>query len=104
MKYPVAERFKSIQGEGLYCGTPMAFIRLVGCSVGKDVCHACDAEFERQMPELGGGLYSPEELRDWVGDYRYVCVTGGEPLDRDLRPLLQVLDAASHVETSGTKQ
>jgi 7-carboxy-7-deazaguanine synthase len=104
MKYPVAERFKSIQGEGLYCGTPMAFIRFVGCSVGKDICHACDADFEQIMPERGGGLFSPEELRDWVGDYRYVCLTGGEPLDRNLRPLLDVLDAASHVETSGTRQ
>jgi len=104
MKFPIAERFKSIQGEGLFCGTPMAFIRFVGCSVGKEVCEACDADFDRMMPELGGGLFAPEELRDWVGDYRYVCLTGGEPLDRDLRPLLDVLDAASHVETSGTRQ
>lgn len=104
MRFPVAERFKSIQGEGLFCGTPMAFVRLVGCSVGKEICSACDADFDRVMPEMGGGLYTPEELRDWVGDFRYVCVTGGEPLDRDLRPLLDAIEAAFHVETSGTKQ
>lgn len=34
-RLPVAEIFHSIQGEGQYAGTPMLFIRLAGCSVGK---------------------------------------------------------------------
>lgn len=34
-KYPIAERFTSLQGEGLYTGTQMHFIRFAGCSVGK---------------------------------------------------------------------
>jgi 7-carboxy-7-deazaguanine synthase len=32
---PIAETFHSIQGEGTYVGTPMHFIRLAGCPVGK---------------------------------------------------------------------
>jgi organic radical activating enzyme len=32
---PIAETFHSIQGEGTYVGTPMHFIRLSGCPVGK---------------------------------------------------------------------
>src|SRR5579864_2811065 len=35
MIYPVAEIFQSIQGEGRWQGTPMTFIRLAGCTVGK---------------------------------------------------------------------
>ena len=34
-KYPISEIFTSPQGEGLYAGTLMTFIRLAGCSVGK---------------------------------------------------------------------
>ncbi|SRR6266403_126180 len=34
-KFPIAERFTSPQGEGLYAGTLMYFIRFAGCSVGK---------------------------------------------------------------------
>lgn len=35
MIYPIAEMFDSWQGEGVYAGTPMFFIRLAGCTVGK---------------------------------------------------------------------
>lgn len=34
-KYPVSEIFTSPQGEGVYSGTMMTFIRLAGCTVGK---------------------------------------------------------------------
>lgn len=33
--YPIAETFTSVQGEGVYTGTLMHFIRLAGCNVGK---------------------------------------------------------------------
>lgn len=108
MKYPVAERFKSLQGEGLYTGTPMAFIRLVGCSVGQKVCTSCDTDFDKLYEHLGGGLYTVDELNEWIGDYLHVCITGGEPLDRDLTPLIHgIFDRMQvvriHFETSGTK-
>lgn len=35
MIYPVAEIFHSLQGEGVWTGTPMMFVRLAGCNVGK---------------------------------------------------------------------
>ena len=107
MKYPVAERFVAPQGEGLFSGVTMAFIRLVGCSVGQKTCTACDTDFDRMRPDLGGGIYSVEELVQWAKETRvsHVCLTGGEPLDRDIRPLIHAMaDRVGwvHVETSGT--
>lgn len=106
MRYPLAERFKAPQGEGLYAGAQMAFARVVGCSVGQTVCTSCDTDFSRSFPDLGGGLYEADEIVAWASPCRHVCVTGGEPLDRDLRPLLLACERKGirwHVETSGTK-
>lgn len=103
MEYPVAEIFTSIQGEGVYAGALMTFIRLVGCSVGKKVCQKCDTDFDKTYPWRGGGEFSPEQLLKRVQADR-VCITGGEPFDHDLRPLLYGLRSkAIHIETSGTK-
>lgn len=106
MKYPLAERFKAPQGEGMYAGAPMAFMRMVGCSVGQHVCTACDTDFSGMFTGLGGGLYDPADLVAWAEPYQRACITGGEPLDRDLRPLLKELTRRGitpHIETSGTK-
>jgi 7-carboxy-7-deazaguanine synthase len=100
MIYQIAELFKSVQGEGLYSGTPMAFIRFVGCSVGKKICQHCDTDFETMHPWHGGGEFSEAQLLDWVGDYEHVCLTGGEPLDQDLEPLVAAAgNLQVHMET-----
>jgi 7-carboxy-7-deazaguanine synthase len=110
--YRIAERFKSIQGEGFWTGTPMAFIRFAGCSVGKKVCHSCDTDFEQIYPWKDGGVFSARELAEWTKGYRHVCLTGGEPFDHDLLPLITALwrehgmgrlTSDIHIETSGTK-
>lgn len=116
--YKVAEKFKSIQGEGMYAGTPMAFIRFVGCSVGKRICQHCDTDFDTMMGWRGGGEYSADELIDWADNYEHICLTGGEPLNQDLEPILEWVRRsvslpgipgidlpgarAVHIETSGT--
>jgi len=105
-KYPIAERFYSLQGEGVYTGRPAAFLRLVGCSVGKGVCTHCDTDFDRILHDLGGGMYSELDLLYYCRDYHHVVLTGGEPLDRDLTSLLHGLIAEGHfvqIETSGTR-
>jgi 7-carboxy-7-deazaguanine synthase len=107
MKYPLAEKFKSIQGEGLFTGTPMAFIRMVGCSVGQGVCTHCDTDFDQMYPQLGGGLHDPLAIVAWAEPYHILLITGGEPLDRKLRPIVEAAHEAGmkvHVETSGTIQ
>lgn len=109
MTYPLAERFVAPQGEGLYTGCVMAFLRTVGCSVGQCICTACDTSFDKSYPELGGGNYSADDLVEWARQQsvRHACVSGGEPLDRDLRQLLLKLtqaDILPHIETSGTRR
>lgn len=109
MKYPIAEKFKAPQGEGVFTGVPMAFIRFVGCSVGKTICTACDTDFDRMLPALGGGQYTQGDLHEWVGQFVHVCLTGGEPMDRNLQPLVvELLSPGTlvemiHIETSGTR-
>lgn len=105
----VSEKFKSVQGEGVYCGTPMAFIRFQGCSVGKKICAACDTDFEHRHSFRGGGTFTINELRVWSGNFNHICLTGGEPLDQSyLKPLYEELafnglSKMIHIETSGTK-
>ena len=106
VRYPLAERFHEVQGEGQFVGTRMAFVRMVGCSVGQQVCTACDTDFTRQHIHLGGGSYTAEELVAYAKPVGRMCITGGEPLDRDIRPLLHIATDAHvhcHVETSGTR-
>jgi organic radical activating enzyme len=107
MSYFVAERFKSIQGEGVFAGTPMAFIRFVGCSVGKTICQHCDTDFDKTMPWRGGGEYSLEHLIAWIAPHEHCCLTGGEPLDQELFALIKRsidlgVRCQYHIETSGT--
>lgn len=107
----VAERFKSIQGEGVHVGVAMAFVRFVGCSVGKGVCTFCDTDFDRVRSWRGGGMYTTDELIAWTKPFQHVCFTGGEPLDQDVAELVKdfvgPMDSEPcpllHFETSGTK-
>lgn len=111
VRYGIAEKFLSIQGEGKWAGTSMKFIRLAGCSVGKDlaICKSmggtgfqCDTDYKLKKRE------SVERLVSWVGDTKHVCITGGEPFDHNLEPLVKGLlgisdDLMVHIETSGTR-
>jgi 7-carboxy-7-deazaguanine synthase len=111
--YKVVEIFTSIQGEGMFTGYPMRFVRFVGCSVGKTVCHHCDTDFSRPNSWLGGGEFGAEALASRIATYPRICFTGGEPLDQDLVYLLDVVEhvrqatgigteLCAHIETSGT--
>ena len=88
---PVAPNgvFWTIQGEGHLRGFQMAFVRLAGCSVG---CPGCDTDYsvhERlSVVEIGEMVdaVTPGASRD-----RWVWITGGEPTDHDLAPLIAEL-------------
>jgi len=111
--YQIAEIFDSIQGEGYDAGMPQTFIRFAGCSVGRYLnsgepgvatCTAfdgttfsCDTDYRKTQ------TLSIDEIIEQI-KYPAVCLTGGEPCDRDLSALINRLPATTHVhlETSGT--
>ena len=81
--------FFSPQGEAHLRGFQMTFIRLSGCSVG---CANCDTDYSKSETKTA------EELADWADKVtpreqrdRRAWITGGEPTDQDLKPLLKEL-------------
>lgn len=100
MKYPVIEHFYSLQGEGVYLGTPAHFIRLAGCNLR---CSWCDTQESWQ--EDAAQWLSVDSLVDDIRCER-VILTGGEPSLHDLGPLVKTLKERGHavaIETNGTR-
>jgi len=99
----ISEIFWSAQGEGVHAGVPAVFIRLAGCSLRCPYCDTRDA--------WGGGLdMSPREIAAAVAGLQAaaprsrVVITGGEPLEQDLKALVAALkrrDGYVAVETNG---
>jgi 7-carboxy-7-deazaguanine synthase len=107
MRYPLSPNpvFWSLQGEGHLRGFQMAFLRLGGCSVG---CEGCDTDYRVSERATADELVervravTPSGDRDW-----WVWITGGEPTDHDLRPLLAGLKRAGFstaLATSGVRR
>jgi len=86
----ISEMFLSLQGEGLYIGVPMYFVRTAGCNLR---CAWCDTPYA-----LTGGkemsvkeVYS-EIIKEGKRGIQWVCITGGEPLlQKDIYKLLYAL-------------
>lgn len=93
--------FVSVQGEGYWTGTPAIFIRLQGCSVG---CSWCDT---KQSWDVSEQHDITERLNRMLAVYpaiRHAVITGGEPCQFDLVPLISYLSTRMdtvQVETSG---
>lgn len=128
-KIPIAEVFHSLQGEGVWTGTPMFFVRTAGCTVGKAhaddpevdtlhhpvlktlkpawQCHTydgrpfwCDTDFHKYHE------YTIGELLEMTYEH-HICLTGGEPLMhmkhvKDLWSQATKAGRHLHIETSGT--
>ena len=99
----VAEAFASIQGEGIWAGTPSAFVRLSGCNLR---CVWCDTPYASWSPE-GPFLKLPEIVAEVQGyGIQHVVVTGGEPmLFEPVSELCRELKSLGHtvtIETAGT--
>jgi organic radical activating enzyme len=105
MMYPVTTIFRSLQGEGHFVGYPMVFLRLAGCSVlGCHIRAECDeAPWKMRERMTVGQIVDAVRRHQSAG---IVCITGGEPTDHDLVPLICGLRDAGfrvHMETSGVR-
>ncbi len=107
-QYPLAPNgvFWTVQGEGALLGTPMVFIRLAGCSVG---CPQCDTDYRVASRMTAAEIVTEVRrvLPSGIGFERpWVWVTGGEPTDHDLAPLVSALQCAGFrvaLATSGVR-
>jgi 7-carboxy-7-deazaguanine synthase len=123
---PIAEIFDSLQGEGQWVGTPMKFIRLAGCNVGKPAkalkmeplpilstgreAMACTSWDGRSFPcDTDYAKKYDTTVKQVIEDVwqKHICVTGGEPFLHQYQLENLFYEAGSrditiHVETSGT--
>ncbi len=102
-KLRIAEIFTSVQGEGIWAGTPSTFVRVSGCNLR---CVWCDTPYASWEPE--GPVVGVCEIAAQVDRQRldHVVLTGGEPMLFDaIEPLARLLDESGHtltIETAGT--
>lgn len=102
MKLPITEIFHSLQGEGHFVGYPMAFVRFAGCSV-------LDCRIRKECDEAPWKVtehLTIDDILERVKRQSIVCLTGGEPTDHDILPLIAALRSAEHrvhMETSGVR-
>jgi len=108
---PVSEIFLSVQGEGIYVGTPSVFLRTYYCNL---TCAWCDTKYTwLNQSNAQAGIHfqqmSVKEVLEKIVNYscRHLVVTGGEPLlhQRLLSSLLSDLKQLAYfveVETNGT--
>ena len=104
--YPLAPRglFWSLQGEGHLRGFQMGFVRLAGCSVG---CASCDTDYS-VAEKVPAEEITRRAFLEWPHDRdQWVWITGGEPTDHDLGPLLKELRKSGYstaLATSGARR
>ena len=121
--YSVKELFATLQGEGAQAGRAAIFCRFAGCNLwsGREedrstaICQFCDTDFVGTDGVGGGKFDSADHLANaieaaWLETmgterYRYVVMTGGEPLLHLDAPLMEALHYRYFeiaIETNGT--
>lgn len=97
----LSEIFYSIQGEGMWSGTPAVFVRLAGCNL---TCDFCDTDYSLKFIRSIAEVVS--DVREAGGECPMVILTGGEPLAQaDAPALIDALRADGrrvHIESNGT--
>lgn len=110
MQYRVNEVFAGLEGEGHNPGTPTVRVRLQGCTQACKLRKVCDQE--AALSPDGGRTMSLNEVVASVLQldeglpfpYPWVSISGGEPLEQVIEPLIWALQERGkrvRVETSG---
>jgi organic radical activating enzyme len=97
----LAEIFYSVQGEGMWTGTPAAFVRLAGCNLA---CAFCDTDYALKF--VASIDETVARVRAEAGAAPMTIVTGGEPFAQtataELIAALRADGRRVHVESNGT--
>ena len=97
----LAEMFYSVQGEGVWTGTPAVFVRLAGCNLN---CRFCDTDYATKAFLSVDAIVT--RVRELGGTCPMVIVTGGEPFAQaETSALIDALRADArrvHVESNGS--
>lgn len=100
-KAKIADIFFSIQGEGIYAGSPQLFVRFYDCKWSCSFCDTRLTAYEKYTP-----LQLYHRVKNFRQTYHSLCLTGGEPLlQKDfLKEFLRLVkyDARTvYLETNG---
>lgn len=102
--FPVAEKFVSINGEGIRAGELAAFIRFRGCNLS---CTYCDTSWANRE-DTDAQMLSADDLCSYVlaMGVKNVTLTGGEPLmQKNIQSLINMLiqkGIRTEIETNGS--
>ena len=87
LKFPVLEVFTSIQGEGMWTGTPSVFVRVAGCNLrcvfGNSRCDTPYSSFELEKPivdTVKGAVELVKAELEKNPMVTHLVLTGGEPM------------------------
>lgn len=99
----ISEIFWSAQGEGLRSGFPSIFVRFAGCSLCCEYCDTRESWLDGEETEVDAVRERVHELQRSYPQSQ-VVLTGGEPLEQDITPLVTLLHEDGFylaVETNG---
>lgn len=101
--YPIAEVFRSIQGEGFHAGRPAVFVRFSGCNLK---CSFCDTVHTPKQFLLAEQITG--KVKELIHNGDLIVLTGGEPFLHDLSDVLLCFNTFKPeinpiaIETNGT--
>ena len=98
----ISEIFFSFNGEGLEIGKPTVFVRLSGCNLE---CSWCDTKYANYNKIEMNTDEIVREIKNHSKFNKSVLITGGEPLQQDIKELVNELSKEKYhigIETNGS--